>query len=135
MDYHFFFSYSRIDHGSYLEKFFSDLRSEVYKKVGLKEISLENIAFRDQSNIEVGEEWPNELIQALNFSKTLVCIYTPAYFRSEYCGKEVQVFHNRLSMVDQLEKPTVLIPVLWENPKLISVPQKMQKYQILNLYL
>ena len=47
MDHHFFFSYSRIDHGAYLEKFFNDLRSEVHKKVvkvkgrnGAKEKSL-----------------------------------------------------------------------------------------------
>ena len=128
-DHHFFFSYSRVDNGAYLDKFFEDLRTEVYKKVGRKEITLRKIAFRDQSNISVGAPWSWELTTALNESRTLVCVYSPAYFRSEYCGKEVQVFRKRIERASSPGKPSVIIPVLWENPSIIQVPKAMSGYQ------
>ena len=127
-DHHFFFSYSRIDTGPYLDKFFEDLRLEVHHKVGRKEISIRNIAFRDQSNIEIGVPWSTELTAALAESRMLVCIYTPAYFRSEFCGKEVQVIKSRIDLLGSVDIPFI-IPVLWENPSIIQVPKGMDKYQ------
>jgi FxsC-like protein len=121
MPYHFFFSYKRVSKTAYQRKFFDDLSDELRD---LLEISNkdEPVGFFDQSGIEPGEEWESVLENALQESKVMVCMYSPKYFESEYCGKEWQVFNMRRQEYQRQRSaagemnpplPVVIRPVLW----------------------
>src|SRR4030095_430914 len=90
----FCFSYARNDKSPYLDNFFEMLREEVMHKTAIK--SPFEACFRDTDNIDIGNRWTDELSNALQTSRILVCLYTPSYFVSDYCGKEVQVFQSRI---------------------------------------
>jgi FxsC-like protein len=139
MGYHFFFSYKRISRTVYQRKFFDELSAEV-REVG--EVEQEGpVGFFDQEGIEPGEEWRPELSAALQDSKVLVCVFTPHYFKSEYCGKEWQVFqmrrmeHQRLRQAEGVpdpQLPPVIKPVLWipvSEEELSSEVREIQLYR------
>jgi hypothetical protein len=68
-------------------------------------------------NILTGQEWPDKLAEALRTAHTMVCLYSPAYFQSEFCGKEMQVFLDRRQNYIRANggmKPANIIPVLWQ---------------------
>src|SRR5262244_3020632 len=70
--------------------------------------------FVDRTDIRAGQEWPDELAEALRTAETMVCLYSPSYFRSEYCGKEMQVFLDRRRnyiRANAGKKPANIIPV------------------------
>src|SRR2546422_523635 len=90
----FFFSYARKDHGPYLERFFKELKERVARK-GLFDEDQGEVSFRDIDNIEPGEDWGQELADALAKCLTMVSIYTPWYFARPYCGKEFRIFLDR----------------------------------------
>ena len=79
MPYDFFFSYRRADFGAPMREFFTDLGEEVRKLRGLDKH--ENPAFFDQESIETGDNWDAALLAALQQSRVLVPLYSPAYFR------------------------------------------------------
>jgi FxsC-like protein len=116
--YSFFFSYSRTDGGPYLNAFFRDLRGAVAK---LKGVMPDGVGFLDQKSIELGTVWDEELIRGLQASRTMVCLYSPAYFSSPYCGKEWNLFYTRCrrfstkrSEPDTPDLP--ILPVIWIPP-------------------
>jgi FxsC-like protein len=82
----------------------------------------EEVNFFDQRDLELGVAWKRELLDALQMARTLVCVYSPAYFISEYCGKEWQVFQMRREKYLRDEQaagrggaklPPVIKPILW----------------------
>ena len=114
MPYDFFFSYRRADFGAPMREFFTDLGEEVRKLRGLDKH--ENPAFFDQESIETGDNWDAALLAALQQSRVLVPLYSPAYFRSEYCGKEWQLFQLRREAHAARQggpQPAVIRPVVW----------------------
>ncbi|MEY4806681.1 MAG: hypothetical protein RLZZ206_1070 [Cyanobacteriota bacterium] len=114
MPYDFFFSYRRADFGAPMREFFTDLGEEVRKLRGLdKDV---NPAFFDQESIETGDNWDAALQAALQQSRVLVPLYSPAYFKSEYCGKEWQSFQFRreaYAAKHGCDQPAVIRPVVW----------------------
>lgn len=121
----FFFSYARNDKSPYLDDFFEKLRDEVMHKTAVK---LPNDAcFRDTDNIDMGERWTEELVNALQTSHVLVCAYSQSFFSSDYCGKEVSAFLSRVSKYKEVkvDTPDVILPVLWETPSTYSVPSAL----------
>lgn len=120
MGYHFFFSYKRTSVTTYQRKFFEELSAEVRE---VAEVEDEGpVGFFDQEGIEPWERWRPELAAALQESRVLVCIISPKYFKSEYCGKELQVFnlrrleHQRLRAEGAQSPPLlpVIKPVIWK---------------------
>jgi len=113
MSYDFFFSYARENRNAYLERFFDDLSEAVQLRKG------ENvgIGFFDQETLKLGEPWSPTLLEALQTSRTLVSMYSPAYLKSEFCGKEWQVFRMRQELYNKTRDsgPSVSIikPVIW----------------------
>ncbi len=129
MKFQFFFSYARADDSDgRLKKFFRALSKEVRDQTGLS--PKEVIGFRDTENIQTGDDWSEELKEALQTSRVFICLVSPTYINRDYCGKELQVFLNRLERYqapgDHLaKKPRVILPVLWipikgEIPKALS---------------
>jgi len=112
LPYLFFFSYARYDRNKYLERFFEDLVEKVGRKAARSGVS-----FRDLPRIEPGDDWEAELVDALQTSQTLLCIYTPYYFNREYCGKEFGIFVQRQGVsLDEngvVRGSNRIIPVLW----------------------
>jgi len=45
--------------------------------------------------LETGQNWPTNLAESLSKSKVLVPLWSPQYFRSEWCLKEIALFKAR----------------------------------------
>ncbi len=119
--YYFFFSYARTDlRGGQLIKFFEDLHEEVFNR-----ITEGNPGFRDEDNIAPGDDYIKELKEALQTSRTLVCIFSTRFFTREWCGKEFQVFLDRQPQVEIVdgvaEESDKIIPVLWQGHDVLEV--------------
>jgi FxsC-like protein len=115
MPYSFFLSYARGDMKDvYAQKFLEQLREEVE---GMRPEP--QVAFVDQREIESGEEWEASLVEALQTSATFVCLSSPRYFQSEYCGKEWAFFRKRVEAHRTAAEtgasalPAVIKPIIW----------------------
>jgi hypothetical protein len=137
-NYWFFLSYARRNDMSQgrpeddkdrqlIKRFYRDLANDVISR-GPADIprAVPEVGFFDQVGIEAGDKWDDALASALQTSRLLVCLYSRAYFESEYCGKEFQVFQSRVrdfSMAAKVPRPPLIIPVLWHRPdKYPSLP-------------
>jgi hypothetical protein len=86
--------------------------------------------FVDTQELKGGEEWRAELVDALCSSQTLVCLYSPSYFASKACGKEMQVFLERRRLhIKQSpgKKPANIIPVIWHPCQ--TIPASIPDFQ------
>jgi hypothetical protein len=74
--------------------------------------------FVDTSEILPGEDWRDELAESLRTTQALVCLYSPSFFLSEYCGQEMQILLDRrrkyIRENPSGKKPSNIIPVLWQ---------------------
>jgi hypothetical protein len=120
MPYDFFFSYTRANNDHYLQKFFKNLNEEVRSKAGYPKDTL--AGYFDQQRLELGTDWSPALVAALQESSTLVSVYSPAYFTSEFCGREWGFFDDRRKLYLEKQRnagfplvpsPAVVKPVLW----------------------
>jgi hypothetical protein len=90
--------------------------------------------FVDRTDLQPGQEWPDELAEALRTAHALVCLYSPAYFQSEYCGKEMQVFLERRRKYIEVnggKKPANIIPVVWQ-PVPYRIPKTLPDIEYTN---
>jgi len=55
--------------------------------------------FIDVSEIKSGDSWPEKLKQAIACSKCMIAIWTPSYFRSDYCKNECGAMLYREKMM------------------------------------
>ena len=119
----FFLSYASIseEYDQQVEVFFSDLLNAVRASAQLKKNKVpdEDIGFM-AFQIPDGAEWPAELWNKLNSCRVLVCLYSDAYFKSEHCGREFEIFRNRLN--DYIRSRGVppyppIMPVRWFVPE------------------
>jgi FxsC-like protein len=138
-DYWFFLSYAKRDSkgNPWLKMFYEGLALEIAKIVGLSSsVGESEIGFFDEEGIEVGDEWPQAIAEALQSSKVLICLYSASYFNSEYCGKEFQIFRSRIAAYvalsqEDVSRPRLIIPVLWERPTRLPelLPQAVDNIQ------
>ena len=129
IDYRFFLSYSRRDakeqgqtENAWFIRFRKDLIRDVAKEATLPaSVPEEEVGFYDREGIDLADPWRDALLDGLQQSRVIVCLYSQNYFASEYCGKEVQVFLRR-----QAENPGIgahaVIPVLWDAPTKLPEP-------------
>ncbi|MEO8260800.1 MAG: FxsC protein [Acidobacteriota bacterium] len=112
------------------DRFLDDLITEIDQSDGT--IPRDEIAFFAPRQIETGHQWPAELADALRTSRLLLAFYSPYYFVSRWCGREVQVFLDRQAEWAKqvgLDRPAqVIIPVLWMpcEPKIPSSISHLQ---------
>jgi FxsC-like protein len=114
MPYQIFFSYRRADYGPPMQSFFERLSEAVRMRLGLDRDAAP--AFFDQEGIETGDNWDDALAGALRQSRVLIPLYSPAYFKSEYCGKEWQCFQLRREAHAAQHgggEPPAIMPVVW----------------------
>jgi len=137
MGYEFFLSYARANNDEFLRQFFADLSEAVRLKKGFPQGKA--VGFFDQQGLELGLDWDPTLAEALQNSRILVCLYSPAYFNSEYCGREWQVFNQRAELYAtskqspgglKPESPPVIKPVIWIPLRLeMRVPEAVSRVQ------
>ncbi len=89
----------------------------------------DDICFFDTSDIEAGAQWPATLSDALRTSRVAVCLYSPHYFNSTWCGKELQVFLERATNHrGPAPAPVPIVPVIWA-PSRQGLPEPVRTIQ------
>lgn len=135
-DFWFFLSHARRDAlgEEYVPKFFNDLARRVGALAAFGSgVANEQIGFADFGDLEPGDQWPDHLSAALQSSRTMVCLYSPAYFASDYCGRELQVFLDRVAAGPGTGArdtvPPLILPVLWEGAERLppSLPPEVAR--------
>ncbi|MFB7127507.1 TIR-like protein FxsC [Kitasatospora sp. NPDC056273] len=130
---YFFFSYARRDYeaeDAFVNQFFNDLRDELGRLVGTG-VRIEELAYRDTERLRLGDDWAEKLATMLGRSRTMVALYSPAYFASLYCGKEWTAFRGRVRRhhEDTGELIPALVPVLWEPVEPGGLADEVNKIQ------
>jgi len=127
MAYDFFVSYTRANNDIYLRQFIEDLAEVVSDLRGHK-----GVDFFDQSDLELGEDWDAAIVEALQTSGVVLSLFSPAYFKSEYCGRELALFCQRRALLEKPGNPAppLLKPIVWvpfkddEVPAAINIGQR-----------
>jgi FxsC-like protein len=116
-DFLFFVSYARNSYNPYMQAFVDDLVQAVFERIPHPR---ERVAFFDGQSIEPGMDWDGRLLDGLQRSRVLLCLYSPHYFTREFCGKEWGFFRLRQEEYRRArgtdERPPVVVPVLWLPP-------------------
>lgn len=122
MGYEFFLSYTRANNDVFLKKFFADLSDVVRELRG--DPTGREVGFFDQQDLELGEDWDASLVEALQTSKVIVPVFSPAYFKSEYCGRELALFRQRCvaAVATGQPLPPLIKPVIWVAPREGNIP-------------
>ena len=128
---HFFLSYARSryrpegsDPDRWVAKFFNDLCEDVALATGMQVPG-----FMDRQ-IPVGTAWPDYLTDALANCRVFVALFSPAYFTSEYCGKEWAAFLERVKRhMAGRDLPSAIIPAWWTPMSLSELPVALHDMQ------
>src|SRR5215831_919104 len=83
MAYEFFLSYTRANNDVFLKKFFDALSQAIRDIRGSQ--PNEDVGFFDQRALELGEQWDQAIVEALQTSKVFLPVTSPGYFKSDYC--------------------------------------------------
>lgn len=89
--------------------------------------------FFDEESIDVGEDWPNEIQDALLSAKCLLPIWLPTYFHSTWCLSEWKSFLLREKLIASTSRksPRLIVPIkFWDGD---SFPKEAQRVQQLDL--
>jgi FxsC-like protein len=96
-----------------MTKFYEDLSGHLRVLAGVES---GEVGFFDATSLEGGDEWPPELYEKLATCGTFIALYSDRYFLSEYCGREVRVFLDRLAAYEKANgrhARGALIPIKW----------------------
>ena len=119
-DCYFYLSYARQSEDVFAERFFEDLSDAIRARAGIAPDVA--VGFIEPNAPKAGDAWNGAVADALLKCRTMVCLYSPAYFRSDYCGKEWQVFRMRQELYAERGRaagrqdaawPQSLKPVPW----------------------
>ena len=126
-NYVFFLSYARDDYDPSLQSFFDQLNNRVRGLTG--KLVREPVGYLDQQRKQ-GDEWDKEMAEAAANADVLVCLYSPAYFRKPYCGKEVQVFLDRRKEYfrQNRQRAASVIPIVWLPCEDDDIPKTLPKF-------
>lgn len=112
---YFFLSYAHgeRDDKARVQQFFNDLSTEIRVLTG--EDGGTAVGFHDDGALRIGDDWPRELFEALCRAQTMIALFSPRYFRSEFCGKEWAVFSARVRRWERRggSRQARLIPIFW----------------------
>ncbi len=82
--------------------------------------------FVDEDNIEAGDVWPQRLKDALKHSRCMVCVWSPSYFRSDWCLSEWQTFRKREELTN-LNSHGLIVPMRFSDGE--NFPPEAQNVQ------
>lgn len=81
-------------------------------------MAVEPKIFIDWEEIEIGAAWPAKLRQALRQSRCILSVWSPEYFRSEWCLAEWETFRERerlLGMASEQQSEGLIYPVVFSD--------------------
>src|SRR5205823_4839771 len=92
---------------------------------------VEEQGFFDTSSIGLGEVWPDSLVDALSTCKVMLAVCSMPYFGSEPCGREFQVFLDRMRSYQREtgRRPALLLPIMWVPLKEYEMPAVLSELQ------
>ena len=108
----FFFSYARDNEHRHLTKFFTDLWGMLSGP--LDSIEKQEVPFRDTKSVPLGGRWDLRAQEALEWSRTMICMVSPAYLSSEWCGRELALF-RKVSAHHYPGGDERVLPVIWSD--------------------
>jgi hypothetical protein len=111
---HVFLSYAHGERADdeRVHRFFDALCTEIRVLTGADRGAV--VGFHDNGILRAGDDWPRELAAALATAHTLVALWSPRYFRSEFCRTEWAVFDARIRSGTPIGvRPSRAIPVVW----------------------
>ena len=88
-----FWSYHRPDgtnSDGRMQRLHELLKSELYSLVD-GEVDI----FRDVETLRTGDAWEKEIHDAIDRSSFLIALVTPRFLQSEWCAREIRLFHER----------------------------------------
>jgi FxsC-like protein len=126
----FFLSYARRNDRSYaapegstpklIRQLYEGLAAEIISGTNTGDAKTpEKIGFFDQTGIEPGDKWDEQVADALGRCRVMLCLFTRNYFNSTVSGQEVQVFLDRVAGYannKKIKQPPLVIPILWHSP-------------------
>lgn len=116
----FFASYSSRDGAEVaskrpFKKFIELLRARVQSKTGIQGRA---ISFVDGENIKTGDDWTQALSDELRTAEVIVCLVSPNYLGSLWCGRELEIFDQRYqrwkATTNGSSSSRFILPVSWE---------------------
>ena len=115
-----------------LHDFCTDLADRVQSKSG-RSIAACRI-FLDAESIRFGGKWRDELAEAACKSEALLCLISPHYLQSDWCGQEFAVFSHRCGLWEKkanrkLPVASFIFPVNWESTTGLPLPPNLAEYQ------
>ncbi|WP_406100529.1 TIR-like protein FxsC [Streptomyces canus] len=92
-------------------RFFRDLSTEISN---LTDLPPSATGFID-AEIPAGADWQATMMRALAEAQVLVPLYSPRYFKSEWCGREWGAFNWRMEMESSSGRSPLaaMVPVIW----------------------
>lgn len=117
--YWFYISCAEVDWEPYLESFHHDLSRSLSHKTGLPESGVGYFRANRAQNLTEGFD---PAIRALNNSRVLLPLLTPAYFLSDICRQEWQLFRLREqawvgTLVSEKSYQSSTIPIFWDSER------------------
>jgi hypothetical protein len=95
-----FVSYSQKDDQTWIKAFQQGLAQELRGKLGA-----DTDLWQDRTNVRFGQDWAEEIEEAIAGSALFVAILSPGYQHSEYCTRERKVFLERFPALDDMKVP------------------------------
>jgi len=129
---YFFLSYARSrfrpDDGNDPDRWVTKLYKDLCHDVGIV-TGTPVPGFMDRQ-IPAGTQWPDSLSEALANCRVFLALLSPAYFTSEYCGKEWAAFLGRVKNQQAgLDRPLAIIPALWTRLGPSELPPDLKSMQ------
>lgn len=100
--YWFVLSCADSDDGGLVQRLAHDISVQIRFRQGLRDD--ERPAFLDLQTIKTGAEWSFALLNALRKGRSALCLISPRYVSSYYCGQEFTV----------LQAAMPILPVMWD---------------------
>jgi hypothetical protein len=86
--------------------------------------------FVDVDTIEIGDQWPVRLQEAIRLSRCMVCVWSPMYFQSSWCVSEWKSFLEREKIVN-VSPHGLIAPIRFHDGDYF--PEEAQQVQSLDL--
>jgi hypothetical protein len=125
--YAIFTSYARLDTGKQFKKYVEKVRDLVQRKTSRKPVN--RICFVDGEGIRLGDVWTAVLEKGVRESEVVVCLISPNYLASAWCGRELEVFLRRLANQTPGPPGPFIFPVWWELLPGRPLPAKLAAFQ------
>lgn len=89
------------------------------------------IFFDKAGSINIGARWPAKLKTGLQRSKCILCIWTPEYFRSNWCLSEWKSFELRDNTYNNSGQNSLIIPIRFHDGN--SYPEDARNRQAVDM--